>query len=140
MYQRILIAYDGSEGAEKALRAALSMAREYSAELQLVAVEERLPHYAATADEMDAEKQQLDRESQRLCARAKAEAAAAGLRLTPHILAGHPGRVIPRLAKELGSDLVVAGFHGHSALHDRLFGSTCLEIISHSDCSVLVVK
>ena len=63
-----------------------------------------------------------------------------GVRLTPHILAGHPGAVIPRLAREIGADLVVAGFHGHSALHERLFGSTCLEIMVHSPCDVLVVK
>src|SRR5438105_2001044 len=140
MYRRILVAYDGSSGGDKALASAISMTKDYGAELHLVSVERGLPRYAATADEMDAVKEQKDEYYQKLCARAEAEAAAAGVRLTPQILAGHPGAVIPRVAREIGVDLVVAGFHGHSALHERLFGSTCLEIMVHSPCDVLVVK
>ena len=47
MVRRILIAYDESPGAEKALQAAISMAKEYDAELHLIAVEEGLPRYAS---------------------------------------------------------------------------------------------
>jgi nucleotide-binding universal stress UspA family protein len=140
MYHRILAAYDGSPDGEKALRAAISMAKEYGAELHLAAVEEGLPHYAATADEMDAVKEQKDAYYERLCARAEAEAARAGLAVTAHILPGHPSTVIPELARELGCDLIVTGFHGHSAIHDRIFGSTTHGIISHSECSVLISK
>jgi nucleotide-binding universal stress UspA family protein len=140
MYQRILIAYDGSPGADQALAEAISTAKEDGAELHLIAVEEGLPRYAATADEMDAVKEQKDTYYERLCARAEAEGARAGIRITPHVLPGHPATVIAGLARQLGCDLIITGFHGHSALHDRIFGSTCRGIISHSDCSVMVVK
>jgi len=140
MYHRILLAYDGSPGADKALRAAIRAAKEQGAELHLLAVEEGLPRYAATADEMDAVKEQKDTYYQRLCDRAEMEAQLAGVPLTSHVIAGHPSTVIPEFARKLGCDLIVAGFHGHSALHARIFGSTCRGIIFHSDCSVLVVK
>jgi nucleotide-binding universal stress UspA family protein len=140
MYHRILIAYDGSSGADKALRAAISTAKEDGAELHLLAVEEGLPRYAATADEIDAVKEQKDAYYARLCDRAEMEAQFAGINMTSHVIPGHPSTVIPEFARELGCDLIVAGFHGHSALHDRIFGSTCRGIIFHSDCSVLVVK
>ncbi len=140
MYRRILVAYDGSAGADKALRAAIRMAKEEGADLHLVAVEEGLPRYVATADEIDAVKEQKDRYYQKLCAHAEAEAAAAGLPITTHVLPGHPSTVVPQLARELGCDLIVTGFHGHGQLHARIFGSTCREIILYSDCPVLVVK
>ena len=140
MYHRMLVAYDGSPDAEKALHAAISMAKEFGADLQMVAVEEGLPRYAATADEMDAVKEQKDAYYQRLCAQAEAVAAAAGLSLTPHVLPGQPSRVIPELAHQLGCDLIVVGFHGHSAVYDRIWGSTSRGIVFHSDCSVLIVK
>lgn len=140
MYHRILIAYDGSPDAEKALQAAISMAKEYGAELHMVAVEEGLPRYAATADEMDAVKEQKDAYYERLCVQAEAEAARAGLSLHPHVLPGHPSRVVPDLGRQLGCDLIVVGFHGHSAVYDRLWGSTSRGIVYQSNCSVLIVK
>jgi len=51
MYQKILVALDGSEASRKALRAALALARAHGAGLHAVGVEEHLPHYAATVGE-----------------------------------------------------------------------------------------
>jgi nucleotide-binding universal stress UspA family protein len=140
MFRPILIAYDGSMGAEKALQAALAMAKPLDADLHLVAVEEGLPRYAATADELDAVKEQKDDYYRELCARAELDAEFAGVRLTTHLVVGHPSSRIPELARELECDLIVVGFRGQSALHDRIFGSTCSGIVLRSDCSVLVVK
>jgi predicted RNA-binding Zn-ribbon protein involved in translation (DUF1610 family) len=56
MFQKILLAYDGSSGAKRALDVALELAKVASAELWALAVEERLPQYAATVDEVKEEK------------------------------------------------------------------------------------
>ena len=53
MYKKILIANDGSEGAKKALRVAIDLAKKYGAELHSISVEEGVPHYAATIGEVD---------------------------------------------------------------------------------------
>jgi nucleotide-binding universal stress UspA family protein len=95
MFHRILIAYDGSPGAERALQAALSIAKRHEADLHLVAVEEGLPRYAATADELDSVKQQKDAYYQELTSRAELDAEFAGVRLTSHIVVGHPSTRIP---------------------------------------------
>jgi nucleotide-binding universal stress UspA family protein len=42
MFQRVLVAYDGSDGAKKALDAAVSVARRDSAELIGLAIEAHL--------------------------------------------------------------------------------------------------
>lgn len=48
MFKKILIANDGSEGARKALKVAVDIAKQYGSELHSIAVEEGVPHYAAT--------------------------------------------------------------------------------------------
>ncbi len=53
MFKKILIAYDGSEGAKHALKVAINLAKKYNAELHSISVEEGVPHYAATIGEVD---------------------------------------------------------------------------------------
>jgi nucleotide-binding universal stress UspA family protein len=48
MFRRMLVAYDGSESAEAALRLATDLARHTGAELATVSVEAPLPRYAET--------------------------------------------------------------------------------------------
>jgi nucleotide-binding universal stress UspA family protein len=52
MFKKILVGNDGSEGAKKALRVAIEMAKRYGAELHSISVEEDLPHYAAIVGEV----------------------------------------------------------------------------------------
>jgi len=53
MFKKILVAYDGSEGAKKALKVAIDLAKKDNAELHSISVEEGVPHYAATIGEVD---------------------------------------------------------------------------------------
>lgn len=53
MFRKILVAYDGSEGADRALTLAISMAREQDAELWVLSVAEHLPRFPATIAETD---------------------------------------------------------------------------------------
>ena len=57
MFTKILVANDGSAGARRALEIAVDIAARYGAELHSISVEEGLPHYAATIDEVDAVKE-----------------------------------------------------------------------------------
>ena len=51
MFKKILIANDGSEGAARALSAAVRLAREQDADLHMISVEE-LPRFPASVDEI----------------------------------------------------------------------------------------
>ena len=55
MYAKILVANDGSAGGQKALTAAIELARQVSADLHMVTVEE-LPRIPASIDEVAEEK------------------------------------------------------------------------------------
>lgn len=52
MFKKILVGNDGSEGAEKALRTAIDIAKKFGAEVHSISVEEDLPKYAATVGEV----------------------------------------------------------------------------------------
>lgn len=43
-------------------------------------------------------------------------------------------------AREGGFDHLIIGFMGHSALYDRITGSTCQSLVRLAPCSVMVVK
>src|SRR5207245_11130809 len=58
MFRKILVGNDGSEGAKKALHAAIDLAKRYEAELHEISGEERLPHYDATVGEVVEAKQE----------------------------------------------------------------------------------
>ena len=71
---------------------------------------------------------------------AKDMAKQAGIDLHCHVFTGHEVKTIVEFVKETGFDLLVVGFMGHSALYDRVMGSTCQGLVRLAPCAVLVVK
>jgi len=60
--------------------------------------------------------------------------------LQPHVIVGHEVKTILEYIKHHEFDLLAIGFMGHSAIYDRVMGSTCQSLIRLAPCSVLVVK
>ena len=139
MYRKILIANDGSEGAAKALATAIGLARRLKATLHMVSVEE-MPRFPATLDEVVEEKQEANRIFDRVVERARVQAKAAHVKLEIHVVAGHAVPMIVELVERERCDLLVIGFMGHSALYNRLIGSTTDRLVELAPCSVLVIK
>jgi nucleotide-binding universal stress UspA family protein len=139
MYRKILIANDGSEGAAKALAAAIGLARRFKAPLHMVSVEE-MPRFPTTVDEVVEEKQEANRIFDRVIERARVQAKAAHVRFETHVVAGHTVPSIVELIERESCDLLVIGYMGHSALYNRLIGSTTDRLVELAPCQVLVVK
>lgn len=140
MFKKILIANDGSEGAKKALRAALALAKTFGAELQSISIKERPSHFAETVGEVVEEQEEADRFYARVSAEAKAMAEQEGLELKCTVLAGHEVETIVRFTRDGGFDLLVVGFMGHSRAFGRIWGGTSQNLVKTSPCSVLVAK
>lgn len=139
MPRKILIANDGSPGAAKAFTAAIALARHAKAELHMVCVEE-LPRFPASIDEVIEDKTDENHVFADVVARATAEAKAHHFKLTSHVVAGHAVPRIIELIEEHRFDLLVVGFMGHTALYNRLVGSTTDRLVEMASCSVYVVK
>jgi nucleotide-binding universal stress UspA family protein len=140
MFRNILVAIDGSSGANKALGAAIDLAVRYQADLHSISVEERLPHYAATVGEVVETKQEAADYFRRVIADAELAAAAQGVRLTSHVLPGHEVGTIVQFVKDRRFDVLVIGFTGHSRIFDHIWGGTSQNLTRLTPCSVLVVK
>ncbi len=139
MFTKMLVAYDGSDGARRALEKAAEFARAGGGELHLLSVG-RIPEYAQTVSEVEEAREQAHRHYAGILEQACAELGRQGLSAERHIDFGKPGDVILRFAEEIGADLIVLGAHPHPPLRRRLLGATADKVVDHAHCSVLVVK
>jgi len=140
MFKKILIANDGSPGGMKALDVAITLAAFTEASLESISVEEGLPHYAGTIDEVVEVKQQKDAYFAELERRSQKYAQAAEVELTFTVIPGHKVQTIVDYVKEGHFDLLIIGFVRHSNVWGRLWGSTSQSLARLAPCSVLVVK
>lgn len=139
MFKKILVASDGSAGAGRALSSAIKLAKTHNAELHMICVEE-LPRFPASVDEVIEEKAEANHVFVPVTAQAEAQAQALGIKLTAHIVVGHPVKTIAEFVEREGIDLLVVGYMGHSALYNRIIGSTTDRLVELAPCAVLVVK
>ena len=139
MFRKILVANDGSAGASAALDAAIDLAQNSGAELQMISVAE-IPRFAETIDEVEGEKEAGEERLLPVIQRAKERAAQKGLSLDTHLVSGHPVAAVVDFLRATDFDLLVVGFMGHSALYNRIIGSTTDRLVDHAPCAVLVVK
>jgi nucleotide-binding universal stress UspA family protein len=139
MYRRMLVANDGSPGGAKALAAALELAKRLVVELDMVCVEE-LPRVPASIGELREERAEAGRLFRRVIERAREQAQASGVVFDAHVVAGHAVTSIVEFVERGGYDLLVIGYLGHSALYNRLIGSTTDRLVELAPCKLLVVK
>jgi len=140
MYERVLVAYDGSENAELAMPRAVRLALQSGAEILAIWVRESLPHYPETIAEVDEEEEAASVYLHRIQKKVKAHEDQLGRPIPLECRAGHPARTIITFAEERGCDLIVVGHTGHSGLWGRLLGHTADRISEHAHCDVLIVR
>ncbi len=138
-FKNILVAVDGSEQANDAVRAAARLASALSARLTLMtayhAPSEALgePNYSRALTEALGE-------AQRILEEARGAALNAGSP-EPQVewLAGPPAETIVETARAGEYDLVVVGTHGRGRLGTALLGSVSSAVAAHAGRPVLVV-
>jgi len=140
MFRTVLVAYDGSAGAKRALDAAIWVAWREEAELIGLAIEAHLPRYGATVGEVEEEHRFEQQECARLLKEAEAYADAKGRTLRTEVRIGHPAQQIVRVARDLEVDLIVIGHSGLSAVWGPFLGTTAEKVSRHAPCSVLLVR
>lgn len=140
MFRKILVAYDGSEGSKKALRAGIELAKRLGVDLHSISVEEGLPYFAATVGEVEEVRSNAELFFKKITKEAWDEAALAGVDLHLTVLPGHEVETIITFAKDGRFDLLIVGFVGHSNVFGRIMGGTSQNLSRLSPCSVLIVK
>ena len=133
MFSKIVLAYDGSEGAKLALEHTGRLAG--GAQVLVLAVG-RIPEYAETVSEVE----EAGRHYQSALEEAVATLRKAGVSAEAHLDYGKVGDTIVRHAEEIGADLIVVGTNPHTALKRRVLGASADKVVDHAHCSVLVVR
>jgi len=140
MFKRVLVAYDGSEGAQAALTMGIGLAKSPRTELYSISVEEHLPRYAATIGEVEDAREQIDEHFRAVTKQARDSAALQGVDLESVVRQGHELQAILDFARQRRCDLLLLGSQGHSRVFERVIGSTSLSLIRLASCSVLIVR
>ena len=140
MFQKILVAYDGSDGSKKALRTGIELAKRLEVDLYSISVAEGLPYFAATVGEVEEVKNDVEAFFKKITKEAWDEAALQGVNLHPTVLPGHEVETIITFAKEGRFDLLIVGFVGHSNVFGRIMGGTTQNLSRLSPCTVMIVK
>jgi nucleotide-binding universal stress UspA family protein len=140
MFRKILLAYDGSEGANRALEVGIGLAKIHGAELWALAVQENLPRFSGTIDEVQEEKQFANDQYGKLLEAAKVRAKEAGIELKTLMRPGHPAQTIISAAKEGMFDLILVGHTSLSGVWAAFLGTTAEKVSRHAPCSVLIVR
>jgi nucleotide-binding universal stress UspA family protein len=142
--RRVLVAFDGSEGAWAALARAIDIALASHAPLTIAAVVEEPrflwqgPGPMSVACTRESIRRDLEREMLRHLANARDEVPAA-LSVTTQLLRGRAARALAQLAEKGGYDLIVTGPRPEGRFR-RLRGSVTHGLLSHGHTSVLAVK
>lgn len=131
MSRPIVVGYDGSEHADRALDRAAEIAAAEEAELVIVSVE---PPSLPAPDE-----EELAQANEAL-AKAEKRLAGSGVRMRAVAARGEPADEIIRVAKEVDAELIVVGTRGLNLLQRALLGSVSSDLIHHADQDVLVVR
>ncbi len=142
VYDRILVGFDGSENAERALRRAIELARQSKGELRVVVVADTVS-YAAYASGAIYKRfnEQTKENAEDLTSTALDIAKSSGLKDTyASAEEGQPADMILTIATEYKVNLIVVGRRGMRGVERFLMGSVSTAVINHAKCDVLVVK
>jgi nucleotide-binding universal stress UspA family protein len=140
MFDKILIAHDGSEGARKAFDFAVELAGQTNASLHMISVEEDSPPHAKPPSKGVEERQWVDQKFADLTAHAQQRAALGSVDLQCTVLPGHAVKTIAEFAKENDFDLLVVGFTGRSGVFEDFWGGDSQNLARLAPCSVVLVK
>ncbi|MGD9786984.1 MAG: universal stress protein [Sulfuricellaceae bacterium] len=146
MYKRILVAVDGSDTSEHALREAISLARDQQARLRIVYAIETVNINAGSefSPPPDMEKWWADA-GREILDKARNQAQEAGVEAETRLIEidklgeGVPDAIVED-ARAWPADLVVAGTHGRTGLAHLLMGSVAEGIVRHCRTPVLLVR
>jgi nucleotide-binding universal stress UspA family protein len=143
MFHRIVVAYNESPEAHRALAAGILLAKSLDAELQTITAVVDWPSYTAFAGAADpAIPRLLEDDRQKfyteLQNKAHAQVEGHGIRFQSHLIDGQPVEAIVDFLRRQRADLLVIGLHQREFYVARLW-STVYELAQDAPCSVLGV-
>jgi len=140
MFEKILLAVDGSAHSLHAAKEAGDLARAMGSEsLRVVVAYDRIPSYLGEPNmqrAIDARLEQANatlRQAQEAVGKLKGE-------IHTELIEGSAAEAIINVAKTRGSTVIIMGSRGLSSIAGLVLGSTSHKVVSHAPCPVLIVR
>lgn len=147
MFERILVATDGSDLSRKAVASAMALAKQNGAELVALTVVPRYPTSylegatSHTPEEIGLVEKQWADSAQATLDDIVQAGLASGVRIkTATINSDHVAASVIAAAGKHGSDLIVMASHGRKGLKRLLLGSETQAVLNQTELPVLVVR
>ncbi|TAK45424.1 MAG: universal stress protein [Betaproteobacteria bacterium] len=139
-YQKILLAYNGTQEGKRALLECADLAGFLQAETHLLAVASMPPSLFLTEGFVPEELLEEEKKrTQQVLDEGVKTLAGRGFVSQGHLAVGEPVEEICRLAKELGAELIVLGHNQTTSFAARWWkGSVGASLIDYAPCSVLI--
>ena len=136
MFNTVVLALDGSDGAKKAIPVAVELVRGQGAKLVLAHVTEYL---AAKGGELphpgeEEIRSEIEQEAEKLSKRG----VETEVRFADSVLGG-PAHAIVDIADRVGGDLIVTGTRGHTSVEGLLLGSVSHRLLHIAKRPILAV-
>jgi len=148
---RIILAVDGSPGAQEAVNTVAARGWTPGSEVRVVVAEDVLignsvytliPPVKEFLDEVNrSERTEAERVAEEAVKQLRSELDGKNITVSSAVLTGNPKQVIVRHAKEFGADCIFTGATGFSNPIDRfLVGSVSAAVAARAECSVEVIR
>jgi universal stress protein A len=142
-FEKILTAIDFSDSSDYAFEYALTLAKQFQAELTVMHVINEpvdlrgfyVPHISFEQLEREIE-EGAEVMMEKFCKDKMADFT----RFTTVVVAGIPYEEITRKAEETGTSLIVLGTHGRTGIDHLIFGSTAERVVRSALCPVLTIR
>jgi nucleotide-binding universal stress UspA family protein len=133
---KILVAYDGSDGAKRALDQAAELAHN-GASVSVVSVAEPLPQFGRAAPMLVPEE---DEERKQELREAKAALAGKGIDASIVERKGDAATMIIGEAEHENAEVIVMGTRGLNTAQGWLLGSVSSKVVERAPCNVMIVR
>lgn len=135
-YTKILVGYDGSENAKRALQKAITLTDQFQGKLSIVVAVD------ATVDVVERHfvLEHILERGKALLSDALGQAKQASIDASGSVENGSPAAMVLSQAEKGNADLIVVGRRGVSGVEHFIIGSVSSSVVAHSRCDVLVVK
>lgn len=136
MFEKILVAFDGSESSKKALDMSIEIAKKFNSVIHLVSVIAQSDFAAIKNEAASTEESTFYQELQKKVIRSRK----CEVEIKPVLIYGHPANRIIEYIQSENFDLMVIGSRGLSGTQRFFLGSVSDELSHHSPCPVLIVR
>lgn len=141
MFSHIVIAYDGSSHAKRALDIAIDLASKYSSKLDIVEVVDSTVFSGAGVAPIPADViESVYNKAKSDIEEAKKVASQKGVNAEGVVLEGDPANAILDYVSKNNADLIITGSRGLSTFKRMLLGSVSTRLVQESKIPVIVVK